>query len=106
MVPALNDQSKLESVLDDGMDTGSTIVVEDLFLPFWYESVRQNDETSMESCRSFIEWLSDYVDDEYAGTVLVISIFEAIHYGPNRVAIENALGPKAKTIYSSIVWPS
>ena len=43
-----------------------------------------------------LERLSDYVDDEYTGDVLVISVFENIRFAEDRTELEKVLGPKAK----------
>ena len=51
-----------------------------------------------------LERLSDYVDDEYTGDVLVISVFENIRFAEDRTELEKVLGPKAKKKYISIDW--
>lgn len=43
-----------------------------------------------------LERLSDYVDDEYTGDVLVISVFENIRFAEDRTELKKVLGPKAK----------
>ena len=88
----------------DGLDTGSTIIMEDVFMVYLKECIDKNDNDELSNCSAFIEWLSDYIDDEYAGDVLVISIFEYIRFAEDRVKLEQILGPNAKTKYESIDW--
>lgn len=79
MIPSI--QNKFTEICDDidGLETGSTIVMEDVLLPFTVEAIEKDDSDAIQKVSNFIEWLSDYYDDEYAGDVLVISIYEAIH---------------------------
>ena len=88
----------------DGLDTGSTIVMEDVFMVYLKECIEKNDSEELSNCTAFVEWFSDYIDDEYAGDVLVVCIFEYIHFAEDRVKLEKVLGPKAKKQYDSIDW--
>lgn len=88
----------------DGLDTGTTIIVEDVFMVYLKELIEKNDKDELSNCSAFIDWLSDYIDDEYAGDVLVISIFEYIHFAEDRERLEKVLGSKAKAKYYSINW--
>lgn len=104
MIPSI--QNKFAKICDDidGLETGSTIVMEDVLLPFTVEAIEKDDSDAIQKVSNFIEWLSDYYDDEYAGDVLVISIYEAIHCSPNKKKLEMLLGEKAKKQYESISW--
>ena len=104
MIPNL--QKKFDEICNelDGIETGSTIVVEDVFMPFFIDAVVFDKKDSLLQAQSFIEWLSDYYDDEYAGDVLVISIYESIHYSSKCEKLINSLGPKAKKQYDSLEW--
>ena len=88
----------------DGLDTGSTIVMEDVFMVYLKECIEKNDTEELSNCTAFVEWFSDYIDDEYAGDVLVVCIFEYIHFAEDRVKLEKVLVPKAKKQYDSIDW--
>lgn len=88
----------------DGLDTGSTIVMEDVFMVYLKECIEKNNSEELSNCTAFVEWLSDYIDDEYAGDVLVVCIFEYIHFAEDRFKLEKVLGPKAKKQYDSIDW--
>ena len=49
----------------DGLDTGSTIVMEDVFMVYLKEWIEKNDSEELSNCTAFVEWFSDYIDDEY-----------------------------------------
>ncbi len=104
MIPDL--QKNFDDVCDelDGIETGSTIVIEDVFMPFFIDSIKcQNNKHILQS-KSFIEWLSGYYDDEYAGDILVISVYENIHSLNDEKIIVNLLGPQARKQYDAIKW--
>ncbi len=88
----------------DGIETGSTIIIEDVFMVFLKSCIKSNDKAGISKCTLFLEWLSDFIDDDYAGEILVISVFEYIHYASDQIELEKVLGTKAKAKYLSISW--
>ena len=104
IIPSL--RSKFDEICKcaEGIETGSTIVMEDVFLPYVIDAVLSENTDSIKLASSFIEWLSGYYDDEYAGTVLVTSIYESIHYSHMREKLEKVLGIKSSVQYQSIKW--
>ena len=68
----------------DGLDTGSTIVIEDVFMVYLKMCIEKNKTQEIESCSSFIEWLTEHSEEEYAGDVLVVSVFEYIRFATDR----------------------
>ena len=88
----------------DRIETESTIVMEDVFMPFFLNAINSNDHDLILKYKLFIEWLTDYYDDEYAGDVLVISIYEYIHSLSNEKEVLDNLGNKAKKQYNAIDW--
>ena len=101
-----NSKELFETVTNwqEQLETGSTIVMEDVFMVYLKECIKNNDIDEITKCSTFLEWLSDYIDDEYAGDVLVISIFEYIYFADDRPKLEKVLGPKAKEKFDSINW--
>jgi len=61
----------------DGIDTGSTVVYEDVFIPFIEDSIAINDRKTIDCIFDFIEELS-MINDEYARYILEMSIFSTI----------------------------
>lgn len=53
----------------------------------------------MSNCSQFLEWFSDYIDDEYADNVLVIIVFKHIHFVEDKTELERVFMPKAKKKY-------
>lgn len=104
IIPEIKELFNSVTSWQDGIDTGSTVVIEDVFMVYLKESIKNNNYDCIKKCTSFIEWLSEYINDEYAGNVLVISIFEYIYFASDREQLEGVLGPKAKKEYFSIDW--
>ena len=91
LIPETKDLFDSVTSWQDGLDTGSTVVVEDVFMVYLKECIEKKDYDGIEKCMSFVEWISDYVDDEYAGDVLIISIFEYIRFASDRAQLEKVL---------------
>jgi len=87
-----------------GLETGSTIVIEDVFMVYAKSCLEKNDNDQLIKCSNFLEWLSGFIEEEYAGDILVISVFEYIHFASDREKLEIILGPIAKEKYQSINW--
>lgn len=104
MIPELKDEFNSYCSDLDGINTGSTIVMEDIFMPFFLKAINRNDNILIKKAEFFIDWFSNYYDDEYAGEVLFISIYENIHSLPNEKEIVNILPLNAKQQYEKIQW--
>ena len=104
VIPEISDFFEQYSKSQDGIDTGSTIVLEDVFMVFYKEALSKNQGTIRDKCSKFIEWLSSQTEDEYAQNVLMVSIFEYIHFAADKSKLENLLGPQAKSLYLAIDW--
>jgi len=76
--PELKERFDIETEWQEGIDTGSTIVFEDVFIPFLEVNVESNNIKTVDRIFSFIEDLA-LVDDQYAQNVLIISILENIN---------------------------
>lgn len=103
-IPEIKELFEKVTSWQDGLDTGSTIVIEDVFMVYLKECIKHSIEIEIEKCSMFLEWLSDFIDDEYAGDVVVVSVFEYIHFASDKTELEKVLGPKAKEKYNSIKW--
>lgn len=104
IIPELEELFNSVTNWQDCIDTGSTIVIEDVFMVYVKECIKLKNEEALSNCSTFVEWLSDFIDDEYAGNVLVISIFEYIYFAEDKIELEKILGPKARLKYDSIDW--
>ena len=103
LIPNLKDTFESTTKYQDGFDTGSSAVIEDVFMVYLKDCIK-NKKEEVVKCVEFVEWLADYSGDEYVEALLVTSIFEYIHYASDREELENVLGPKAKSKYDLIKW--
>ena len=103
-VPELKNLFESVTCWQEGLETGSTIVIDDVFMVYLKEALKTNNKIALKKCSDFIEWLTDYYDDEYAGDVLVICIFEHVHFSEDKDKLETVFGPKAKSKYLAIDW--
>ena len=82
----------------DGYETGSFVVFEDVFMPFLEANVEMNNEELIERIYSFIEALCD-IDDEYVQNVLYVAILENIADYENSEPFAKYLKENSKKIY-------
>jgi len=75
--PELNDKFNEITSWQDGIDTGSFIVFEDVFMPFLEINVDNNNVNMIERIYSFIEELANSNDD-YIRNILYVAILENI----------------------------
>ena len=73
--PELKDRFYEETSWQEGIDTGSFIVYEDVFNNYLEENMDLNNEEVINKCFDFIEELAN-IDDEYVLNLLVVGIFE------------------------------
>lgn len=96
--PELQEKFNEETSWQDGMDTGSFIVFEDVFMPFLETYVEMNNTDMIERLYSFIEKLCD-IKDPYVENVLYVAILENISDYVNPEPFEKFLKPKSLKIY-------
>ena len=75
--PELKEEFEEETSWQDGIETGSFIVFENVFMPFLELNVELNNTEMIERIYSFIEDLSN-IDDKYVENVLYVAILENI----------------------------
>ncbi len=96
--PELQEKFDEETSWQDGINTGSFIVFEDVFMPFLETNVELNNVEMIERLYSFIEKLCD-IKDPYAENVLYVAILENISDYVNPKPFEKYLKPKSLKIY-------
>lgn len=97
--PELQEKFDEETSWQDGIDTGSFIVFEDVFMPFLEINVEMHNTNMIERLYSFIEKLCD-IQDSYVENVLYVAILENISDYVNPEPFEKYLKPKSLRIYS------
>jgi len=96
--PELLDSFKEETSWQEGLDTGSTVVYEDVFMPFVEESIEKKDDASISRIFSFIEELAQF-DDEYTKQLLMICIFDNLIFFDDEINYEKWLGPNSLKLF-------
>ncbi len=73
--PEIQDKFNEEASRQDGIETGSFIIFEDVFMPFVRNSVLNNDKDTIYRIFNYIEYLS-HVKDEYVENIFYVAILE------------------------------
>ena len=97
--PELKEKFEEETNWQEGLETGSFIVFEDVFMPFLEANVEANNNEMIERIYSFIESLCD-IDDEYAQNILYVAILENISSYTNSEIYSQYLKEKSMAIYN------
>ena len=85
----------------DGIDTGSFLIVEDVFNKLLWRSVDNGDTELINRILSFAEAILNQAD-EYACNVIVVGLLEAIKGDERSAQIVPYLLPRSKKEYDSI----
>lgn len=96
--PELQKKFDEETSWQEGIETGSFIIFEDVFMPFLESSVELNNKEMVERIYSFIEKLSE-IDDEYVKNILYVAILENISSYDNPEPFFKPLKRKSMKIY-------
>lgn len=98
-IPEIEPKFENETKWQEGLDTGSFIVFEDVLLPYLESKVELNDKVMIEKIYLFIENLCD-IDDEYVKNVLYVAILENLSDFENPEPYVKYLKPKSFKIYN------
>ena len=96
--PELKEKFEEETSYQDGIETGSFIVFEDVFMPFLESNVELHNEEMVERIYSFIEELCD-IKDEYVENILFVAILENLAGYVNSEPFIKPLKAKSKKIF-------
>ncbi len=84
-----------ETSWQDGLETGSTVVYEDVFMPYVKESIEKDDSVSISRIFSFLAQF----DDEYTKQLLMICIFDNLIFFDDEINYEKWLGPNSLKLF-------
>ena len=73
----LKESFEEETNWQEGLDTGSTVVFEDVFMPYVRKMMEENNIDKINDIFSFIEKIVN-LNDDYATMVITVSILENI----------------------------
>lgn len=96
--PELEKSFEEETSWQEGMETGSTVVYEDVFVPFVEEAIEKGDDKAISRIFGFIEELAQ-VDDEYTRQLLMICIFDNLVFFDDELHYEKWLGPNSLALF-------
>ncbi len=101
--PSLKDEFEQYTSWQDGINTGSTLVYEDIFVPYIIKQLVNNNTSELEKISSFIESLI-ISSDEYAVNIAYIAILESLKSNANGQKIESFLKEKSKKEYDELTY--
>jgi len=96
--PELNEAFEEETSWQEGLETGSTVVYEDVFMPFVEEAIEKNDNATISRIFDFIEELAQ-AEDEYTKQLLMICIFDNLLFFDDEINYEKWLGPNSLKLF-------
>ncbi len=102
--PELNEAFQEKTSWQEGLDTGSFVVYEDVLMPFLRERLDKNDEAALERISSFFEDLSA-LDDAYAENLMMVAIFENIDILAGRMRCISNFKEKTRKLYVKFCEP-
>lgn len=85
----------------EGLETGSHLVYEDIFVPYIIENEKNSNKEIIEIIFIFIESLFD-LNDLYAENVIAVSVLEPLKYNYSQFNFEVYMCPKTKKLFSEI----
>ena len=87
----------------EGINTGSLVVYEDIFVPYIINQLVNENKVEIEKIVSFIEELLDS-NDEYAFNIAYVAILETLKSDPNGQKIEKYLKSHGLKEYKELVY--
>ena len=87
----------------DGIETGSLLVYEDVFVPYILECLINDNNDKMIEIANFIEELISS-EDEYAFNIAYIAILESLKSNPNGINIQKYLKDKSLKEFNELKY--
>lgn len=98
--PELKNKFEEETSWQDGIDTGSTVVYEDVFVPFMLEHISSQNNDRIERDFKFIEKLAELSNDEYVKQVILLTIFDNLKFYDDKAEYKKWFGKKTLELLS------
>ncbi len=96
--PQLKEKFEEETSWQEGLDTGSFVVFEDVFMPYVKSVVSDKKEKEIKEVFSYIEFLAN-VKDDYVKNIVYVAILENIASFNNPEEYIQYFQEKTKQIY-------
>jgi len=100
--PELKDEIEAYLNQEEGLQTGSFLLFEDVFVPYAAEALNENNELSTRVAQ-FIEDTHD-TNDEYAQNVIVVGVLENLKANAAEEKISSQLIGKTKELFDSLEY--
>ncbi len=96
--PELKDDFEKETSWQEGINTGCTVVYEDVFMSFVIEAIEAHDGAKIKRIFGFVEDLAS-MRDHYTDQLIMISIFDELVFYNNEINYAQWLGPNSLMLY-------
>ena len=98
--PELKERFEDETSWDNGIETGSYIVYEDIFMPYVVQAFVDNDQESINRVMQFVEELSSS-DDVDVKNLIGISIIDNVRMYDIEERFASLMGPNSRVLYNA-----
>lgn len=85
----------------DGIDTGSHLIYEDLFVPYIVNEETITNSMMVQKCFEYIESIFD-LNDTYAENVIVVSVLEPLKYNFSNLKFDKYMFSRTKKTFDEI----
>jgi hypothetical protein len=101
--PSLKDEFEKYTSSQDGINTGSTLVYEDIFVPF---VIKQLININIEEINKITELIDELLasKDEYANNIAYVAILESLKSDSNGKKIRNYLNKNSLKYYDELTY--
>jgi hypothetical protein len=101
--PELKEKFDEYTEWQEGIETGSLLVYEDVFVPYILECLINDKKDELIKIADFIENLIT-MEDEYAFNIAYIAILESLKSNPNGIMIQKYLKDKSLKEFNELVY--
>lgn len=98
--PELKEKFEDETSWDDGIETGSYVVYEDIFMPFVVQAFVGDDQESINRIMLFVERLAS-IDDTDIKNLIGITIIDNVRMYDFEECFANLMGPNSRVLYDA-----
>lgn len=99
--PEIENKFNEETEWQEGIDTGSTVVYEDVFMPYLLKAIEDDNQKKLKLLFNFIEELSA-IEDEYVKNVIRVAIIDNFHYYDDEINFKEYLQKNSLKIFNEL----
>jgi len=102
MFPKLKEKFDVYTSWQDGIETGSHLVFEDVFVPYIVKIILESNDEEIKKCFDYIEQIL-ISDDDYSKNVINVSVLEPLKYNYSNINVRKYLCKISKKNFDEIV---